>query len=541
MPDIGGTIINLAVNAIAIQENEYAGGLHVFDDVAARTSWTTNKGGATVGTLARVRTLPYLFLYDGTDWQQVPGITFPNLSQAFIDELNDQTDGAVRYVDPVAGDDENDGLTQGTAWQSGERAFDEVPNDPRIGTVGIGAFYSVVVLDNGVRLPAEVSLDRLGGTLRVYVVPDLNTIVPVTTLGAPGAGVKPLAPFTGNTAKVLGSQFEHSGLPAMPALADGTHFVSRTLTFGGSWVFHFPATLDGSLSNGPGGALRVISSFDLIGTTTDARLYAFSQVPTIGPNTGTSDLVLRNRSPDTVKLNLMGVVIPSTIGTLRVDGWSLDGSSVENQFTFFLEGRALEGSSGPHIDPGSGALAIVRNTEPQVARIRGLWRRAFQVEAGRSSMNNGVMVRATDLGEGQVHIGAFGGGPSPPVSCDVDNLDIDGQGFAQNGLHANHNSNVRCGDSAQGIVLIDCNKPVVVRNGARVALNGRIFGRFNTPAQFESGAAVTGVSSIPAQGVDGLANNSMPGNDFTVGGVGNPVLPWAAAPIVDLDTLTRVG
>jgi hypothetical protein len=136
-----------------------------------------------------------------------------------------------------------------------------------------------------------------------------------------------------------------------------------------------------------------------------------------------------------------------------------------------------------------------------------------------------------------IHIGAFGGEPGIATAAEIDFLDLDGvTPNVNHGLHVNHNSRVRTGNSSQGVVCINLRKAFTIRGGSHASLN-RWFGRFNTVNEVNEGASVAGLSSYPALGVDGLANASAAGQDFIVDTVPT-VYAWTDSPVIDLDSLT---
>lgn len=485
-------------------------------NIAARDSLT-----ATQGLRARVLTLPYVFEYDGTDWNIVEVV--PNRSQAFVDEVNEQTEGAIRYISTASGDDEADGLTPGTAWQTGDRFRDELPDDPRMGD-GIQGIYTAIVLDDDVAIPENWEMPKIG-TVFVRVIPDLENTAAFATFLAPGAGTRPVSPDPNTPVKTLGSQFSYSVAPFGAITADNTHFVSTRESFGGA-PFYFPYCLDGTLTDGPGGDLRVIAVFDALSFTGEARVFAYANVPKLAPNdTSGFGNRLRFKVRGRVSVSIEGFrILAADVDTLENDGASLDATLIQCRYR--MGGLGTPGSSGPVYDGPTIGVASRLGEGTTPGSIRGLFLTAFTINSGEFSAEGGIMMRCTGVGPGQLHFGGFTGFVgSPRVSGDIDHIDFDGLSGAQEALHFQGKCHVRSSNGAQGLVFIDVSRAIHGRSGGFMQFNGgRVFGSQRFPSNLEGlRTEASGLASTSGL-TDGLLNSVNPGDDITLGPVASPTV-----------------
>jgi len=514
MPIFAGKLTNLAVGAVALPEHQLEGGYQVFDDIAERDSFTSSTDGATVGMLSAVRTLPYIYRWSGTGWVKI--LTVGNTSQTFIDEMNSQILGAERYIS-ATGDDEADGLTPATAWATGQRAVDEIPDIPEIGAVGFGATIYLLHVDSGAPPPLRVDFHNLGGTLWLLEHPDFLNMTPAASFAPTGVGVKPLSPDPLTTTNTLNAQHAYAVTPgSFPALTDGSHCLWATngSNFGSCF------TLDGTFSDDVVGDLRVLGSFEVASfySTVDLFPLDIELGPNVDPTAAFPGLEIVDSSTSRVNFWVQGFLVPPTINSTRYSGVNWTGSFINSgQIRPFLTCDA-NGSQGA-VFGNHAFYTKVGTLEGDFGHVTGLFTAGVTVFSGYAIGQTSMMIRGGQLAIG----GIFSTALSPIISMDIGNVDFDGQGGGNVGLTVSHGARVRTSESSRNLNFIDVSRAILVNFAGYLTVGGgRIFGSQRAPSRLLNPySTALGLANASAQ-VDGLENSVDPGHNILLQNLPSP-------------------
>lgn len=499
----------------------------------------------TTGDRVRVLSLPYVYEYDGTDWNKVE--TVPNKSQAYIDVANLDAesspgtyDGIFRFIDPAntttLADDENDGLTRTTPWLTLERAFDEIPDDSRLGTGSFGgSFFRFVLMSDGGAPPVSVEFNNFSGTVAVEVVADLDNQTPYAALGIPPlAGVLPLAVGTNLTTKTMSSQMAKTGFAAFAQPVDGEHYVTHKLNFGGE-DFYYSHPVDGTLSDGPAGELRIIVSLsDHLGTTAPADLWAYSMSLGYNEITGNANfprLHLNSRGVTPAQVKYFGLQT-GVLGSVCVDGVGVDGCLLRSPAVLFAGAGVANTYGGPVVSAYSGIVSLEAKSDISSHVVSGLFLRKPSFRVGNFFIS-GMMLRAPATGtpNSQMVFGATTTSSAGYVSCEINRMDVDGQGSAAAGFWVRADSVVRAGGDAQGVVFLDVGTAVRVSEGGRFTARSRLYGSADGPIVVDDGGTAVELANIEAA-TDGLQNRTTAGENVKVGTA--PAVDYSGLPFTDV-------
>lgn len=412
--------------------------------------------------------------------------------------------GTQLWIDAAVGDDNNDGLTPGTAFATLPRAFAEIPNHPDVGAGGGFAFCVFQLVGAGpYQLPLATSYDKVGN-LALYIQGDLTS---VESLSIPSWSL------------VAGKRATWEASPGVysTSLVDGSHFLYTTFPFGGA-TFASGVTLDGAGSVPGSGTIRAVSSSAPF-LTGAVDLAAFTSK--IVENDGS---ILRYQNRDgRVILGIFGCHIDATAGgfnSIRIRGTF----PYQSKFTATGVIQFLGDSVGSNFYGNQVQLYDLNanNLGVSVPQFSGLLGASAKLLAWSGDAQVGGCVFRGAAGP-QITIG----GGTFHSSVQLGEIDFEPTGTAD-AIRVDRNG-VADLPSFDGMTFNGNVNRAMIVPGGNVRIGGPVTGSCKLPIEITDGGTVTGL----AANATGLNNTVTPGDDVKVGA--DPgTYSWASLPKTDL-------
>jgi len=476
---------------------------------------TAAPGVLSEGTIINVLSLPYIYeLGSGgtnADW----GIFLTgNFDPVFIAEMNNPVSGAIRYIDAAAGDDEDDGLTPGTAWQTVVRGLDEIPDSSDIGTL-FGSFYELRLIGVGpYKLPKTFSRPSVHSLL-VTIQGDTTT-APLESFTMP-AGARPVHPEQPTQTKQ--AVFEYNVGAYTTVLDERLHWAVAIDNYGGP-DFYTTKMIDGVGSSNVGGTLRVVTGFDNNnGKTFEIRPYT----TVLEGNASATELrtTVHPLGPFGVTFSIGGVKTDTGVTTV-FDG--VNSLAVRYQGTYVA---IHECGRGIVTDNVFRARKIGYYGESGV--VGGIFRSQLIWEGGSGFLQL-VISRFSTTGA-QINVGNPGNTPDRS-NIEMSAVDFEGQTGNETGLELERFAQVRVGVFT-AVTNENMNKAFSVKSSSALEIvSGRWYGNVKTPSTVNENSRVKGLLALDTTS-GALTNTVTPGDDVIAGG--DPTIhDWADMPKTDI-------